>query len=170
MKEDEYSQDAAFIDWQSWRPSMRATLLFLHRGRDVLLIHKKSGLGCGKINAPGGKIESGESASEAAVREVSEEVGISVRNPEEMGVLRFQFIHGERLALHCVVFRAFEFTGEAYETPEADPFWCSVDNIPYDKMWSDDQYWLPGLLDGKKFDGDFVFDDEQLLWRNVRWR
>ena len=77
---------------------------------------------------------------------------------------------GERLALHCVVFRAFEFTGEAYETPEADPFWCSVDNIPYDKMWSDDQYWLPGLLDGKKFDGDFVFDDEQLLWRNVRWR
>jgi len=149
---------------------MRATLLFLHRGSEVLLIHKKSGLGCGKINAPGGKIERGESASEAAVREVSEEVGISVRNPEEMGVLRFQFVHGEQLALHCVVFRAFDFTGEAYETPEADPFWCPIDQIPYDRMWSDDQYWLPGLLDGKKFDGDFVFNDEQLLWRNVRWR
>ena len=82
MNDDEYSKDPASIDWQSWRPSMRATLLFLHRGSDILLIHKKSGLGCGKVNAPGGKIERGESASEAAVREVSEEGGISVRNPE----------------------------------------------------------------------------------------
>ncbi|MCH2060706.1 MAG: 8-oxo-dGTP diphosphatase [Verrucomicrobiales bacterium] len=170
MNEDQYPLDPASIDWTSWRPSMRATLLFLHRGSEILLIHKKSGLGRGKVNAPGGKIEQGESASQAAVREVSEEVGIDVRNPEEMGILRFQFIHGERLALHCVVFRSFEFSGEAHETPEADPFWCPVDRVPYEKMWSDDQYWLPGLLQGGKFDADFVFDDEELLWRNVRWR
>ena len=170
MKEDQSQFNPLAIDWINWQPSMRATLLFLHREREILLIHKKSGLGCGKINAPGGKIEPGETVAEAAVREVSEEVGIEVRNPEEMGVLRFQFIHGDRLALHCVVFRSFDFDGEAHETAEADPFWCPVDEVPYDKMWSDDRYWLPGLLRGDKFDGDFVFDAEELLWRNVHWR
>ena len=42
------------------------------------------------------------------------------------------------------------------------PLWCPVDRVPYEKMWSDDQYWLPGLLQGGKFDADFVFDDEDI--------
>ncbi|MFP6872194.1 MAG: 8-oxo-dGTP diphosphatase [Verrucomicrobiales bacterium] len=170
MQEEHSQSNPAGIDWTSWQPSMRATLLFLQQDEEILLIHKKSGLGRGKINAPGGKIEPGETAAEAAIREIFEEVGIEARSPEEMGVLRFQFIEGDCLALHCVVFRSFDFDGEARETAEADPFWCPVGKVPYDKMWSDDRYWLPGLLRGNKFDGDFVFDDEELLWRDVRWR
>jgi len=58
------------IDWASWTPTERATLLFVLRDGQILLIHKKTGLGAGKINGPGGRIEPGESAQEGAIREV----------------------------------------------------------------------------------------------------
>lgn len=159
--------------WSEWRPNMRATLLFVSRrdevsSRDeVLLIHKKTGLGSGKINAPGGKLEPGETAAEAAVREVREEVGLAVRDPQQAGVLRFQFTDG--LALHCTVFRATEFDGEPFATREADPFWCAVDAIPFERMWADDALWLPGMLEGKTFDGRFEFDGETMLWHELAW-
>jgi len=46
--------------------------------RQVLLGHKKTGLGCGKIVALGGHVEDGESPVDAAAREVKEESGIQV--------------------------------------------------------------------------------------------
>ena len=158
------------IDWSRWDPNMHATLLFILKEKEVLLIHKKTGLGAGKINAPGGKIEKGETAEQAAIREVREEVRVEVDEPTEMGVLRFQFVDDEFLALHCTVFCASKFQGDPSETTEAEPFWCNFDEIPYDKMWADDALWIPGLLSGKKFDGEFVFDGELMLWSNLRWR
>jgi 8-oxo-dGTP diphosphatase len=55
------------MDWSTWTPRDRAVLLFVIRGGQALLIRKKRGLGAGKINAPGGRIEAGESPEEAAV-------------------------------------------------------------------------------------------------------
>ena len=49
-----------------WQANMIANLVFLTRGEEVLLIHKKTGLGAGKINGPGGKLEPGETALESA--------------------------------------------------------------------------------------------------------
>ena len=158
------------IDWSTWDPNMHATLLFILKGKEVLLIHKKTGLGAGKINAPGGKIEKGESPEQAAVREVREEIKVEVDSPKEMGILRFQFVNDECLALHCTVFCASDFQGNPSETVEAKPFWCDFDKIPYERMWADDAFWLPGMLAGKKFDGEFVFDGELMLWHSLRWR
>ncbi|MGA1129362.1 MAG: NUDIX domain-containing protein, partial [Chthoniobacterales bacterium] len=55
-------------DWSVWQPTERANLCFVTRGDEVLLIHKKRGLGAGKSHGPGGRIEPGETAAEAAVR------------------------------------------------------------------------------------------------------
>ena len=44
------------VDWESWEPEQVATLLFVIKDTEVLLIHKKRGLGAGKINGPGGKL------------------------------------------------------------------------------------------------------------------
>ena len=83
--------------------------------------------------------------------------------------IRDRFVDGEKLALHCVVFVSTEFAGDPVETREAKPFWCKVDAVPYDEMWEDDQHWLPEMLAGKRFEGDFVFDDERMLWKDLRW-
>lgn len=153
------------MDWTDWEPNLRANLLFLQRGDEVLLIRKKRGIGAGKINAPGGKIEAGESAAEGAIRETQEEVGLHASKLREMGELQFQFRDG--LALHCTVFHSKEFSGEAIETDEAIPIWTRVDAIPYDQMWEDDIHWLPQMLNGQTFKGRFEFDGDQMLSREL---
>lgn len=146
---------------------MVANLVFLTRGDEVLLIHKKTGLGAGKINGPGGKLEAGETAIEAARREVEEELHIIPGDLEEMGVLHFDFVDG--LRLHCTVFAGTEFSGTPTETREARPEWFPISGIPFERMWADDQYWLPGMLEGKKFQAWFRFDEEEMLTREVQF-
>src|SRR6188768_3451948 len=124
------------VDWISWQPTIRATLMFVRDGGNVLLIRKKRGLGAGKINGPGGKLDPGETALESAVREVREEIGVTPLDLEERGVLHFQFIDG--YSLHCVVFVAGAFIGTLIETDEATPLWFDLDDIPFGEMWEDD--------------------------------
>lgn len=47
----------------------------LARGSEVLLGRKKRGLGAGNITGVGGHVEPGETASQAAARELKEETG-----------------------------------------------------------------------------------------------
>src|SRR4028119_2055251 len=151
------------MDWTGWIPRERATLCFITDGDSVLLIHKKRGLGAGKINAPGGKIDPGETALQSAVRETVEEVGLTPLNPEARGELLFQFQDG--YSLHCTVYLATGFSGEAIETAEAVPLWTRREEIPFEKMWADDRFWLPLLLDGQRFVGRFLFDGDTMLSR-----
>ncbi|MCG3154464.1 MAG: 8-oxo-dGTP diphosphatase [bacterium] len=160
---DHNHNDARFaqIDWANWQPLMRATLLFVMQDSRLLLIRKKRGLGAGKINAPGGRIDPGETPRQCAIREVQEELCITPLDVEERGTLRFQFVDG--LALHVRVFTATAWKGEPQETDEATPLWTPIDHIPYDEMWADDRLWLPQMLAGRRFDGRFLFEQDRLL-------
>ncbi len=160
---DHDPNDARFyqIDWANWQPLMRATLLFVMQDSRLLLIRKKRGLGAGKINAPGGRIDPGETPRQCAIREVQEELRITPLGVEERGTLRFQFVDG--LALHVRVFTATAWEGEPQETDEATPLWTPIDHIPYDEMWADDRIWLPQMLAGRRFDGRFLFEQDRLL-------
>ena len=61
------SMVVANIDWQAWVPEQVATLMFITKGERVLLIRKKRGLGAGKINGPGGRIEENETPAACAI-------------------------------------------------------------------------------------------------------
>lgn len=147
-------------DYPQWQPRERAVLLFLFRNDEILLIRKKRGLGAGKINGPGGRIDPGESAEQAALRETREEVGLEARNIREAGQLFFQFTNGH--SIHCTVFTGTEWSGELVETAEADPFWTPVTEVPFEAMWADDRHWFPALLEGRYFRGYFTFDGDTL--------
>ncbi len=144
------------------------TLVIIHKGSKVLLGMKKRGFGMGKWNGFGGKVEISESIEEAARREVLEEVGIGVDNIEKLGVLDFSWQGKEQDILEVNIFKAKDFSGEPSETEEMKPQWFSVNEIPYEKMWADDQYWLPLLLENKKFSGNFIFDgSNNILWYDL---
>jgi len=152
------------MDWENWQPRERANLCFIVKDARILLIHKKRGLGAGKINGPGGKIEPGETALESAIRESQEEIGVTPLEIEERGVLRFQFTDG--YSLHCTVFLAKDFTGELTETEEAVPIWFSTDAIPFAEMWEDDRHWLPQVLAGQRFQAWSLFEGDRMLeWK-----
>lgn len=149
------------IDWDSWEAKEVCVITYLFDGDQVLLIDKKTGMGSGLVNAPGGHIEIAETATEAAIREFKEETDLEIHDPKLVGKLNFQFKDG--LSERGYVFFAHSYSGEPKETEEARPFWCPVADIPYDKMWEDDLYWLPLALEGKKFEGSFIFDDQKML-------
>ncbi len=150
-----------------WRPVDLATLLFIVQGENVLLIRKKRGLGAGKINGPGGKIDPGESPLRCAVREIQEELVINTLDPVHHGEVRFQFIDG--YSVHVHVYVATEFTGTPTETDEALPLWFDKKDIPYEEMWADDVIWLPRVLNGETVNGRFLFDEDVLLEHEVQF-
>ena len=151
----------AEIDWATWTPQDDAVLLFVIRGGEALLIHKKRGLGAGKINAPGGRIEPGETPVAAAIRETREEVSVTPSAPRWRGRLLFQFTDGYRLGCH--VFTADGCEGTPAESDEAAPFWAPLDALPFDAMWADDRLWIPWMLADRPFHGRFIFDGDRMV-------
>lgn len=151
------------INPDTWSAVEDAVLCFIRDFEKdrILLIHKKTGLGAGLINAPGGRIDKGETPIIAAIRETQEEVGLTVDRLNHAGDLYFQFLDG--YSIRGYVFWTEHWSGEPIETSEADPFWCEIHRIPYDNMWSDDSWWLPHLLAKRPFIGRFVFDGEKML-------
>ena len=149
------------INWHNWKGKEKATLTFIVKNDQILLIRKKRGLGAGKINGPGGRLEPGESLLNCAIREVQEELCITPLKPEFSGESLFQFTDG--YSLHVYTYIAKDFIGTEQETDEAIPLWFALDQIPYDQMWEDDKLWLPQMLKGRRFKGRYLFAGDRML-------
>jgi 8-oxo-dGTP diphosphatase len=153
------------VPWHDWHATEHATLLFVVRGGEILLIEKKRGLGAGKINGPGGRLEPGETPEACAIRETQEELRVTPTGVSAAGELRFQFRDG--LAIHGYVFTASGCEGSAQETDEAVPRWTPLGAIPFARMWQDDEIWFPLMLAGRRFAGRFLFDGDRMLGHAV---
>ena len=142
--------------------TVRATLCQIIRNGCLLLLHKNPGrFGEGKWNGAGGKLLPGESPEHGVVREVEEETGLRLKSVTLHGVLDFFF--GEKPEPDWVVhvFSSSDFDGEPKEASEEGVLnWFRFDEIPYDRMWQDDEHWLPLLLEGKRFTGWFLFSED----------
>lgn len=142
------------------------TLCFVRESERLLLGMKKRGFGVGRWNGFGGKVHPGETIEEAAVREMYEETSITVHALKKVGDLEFHFPNEDRV-LDTKIFVIESYSGIPEETEEMCPSWFGFDEIPYDTMWPDDQLWLPYLIEGRKFEGSFVFEDVNTLVSHV---
>lgn len=131
-------------------------------GPEVLLGRKRHGLGEGRLVAPGGKLEPGESAVAACVREVLEEVGLVVLPGalEPRGVIDYRFPFRESWSQRSHVFVCRAWRGEPRESDELAPEWFALDRVPLDAMWDDASHWLPGVLAGGEVHRRFVFGED----------
>jgi 8-oxo-dGTP diphosphatase len=144
---------------------IRATLCFLVRGtppREVLLGYKKRGFGAQKYNGFGGKVEAGETVSEAAARELEEEAGVRVRESDlrQAAHLTFTFSAEPGWDQIVHVFLADEWQGTPLESREMRPAWFAMDDLPFEHMWQDDAHWLPRVLSGERVRAWFAFGED----------
>ena len=133
-----------------------ATLALIVRKNTVLLGFKqgKPEIGDGKLNAPGGKVEPGETILKCLVRETKEEVDVELdpRRAEEVAVIVFYAAGVADFEVH--VFRTETFTGEPHDTESMrDLYWYPIDDLDdmKDDMHESDLRWMPQAIRGRKF-------------------
>jgi 8-oxo-dGTP diphosphatase len=148
---------------------IETTLIYLRKDNKILLGKKLRGHGMGKIVGVGGKFEEGETAEECAVRETFEETSVKITKFEEVGRVVYDNLHYKdhviREQMH--VFFATEWDGEPQDSDELDLEWYALRDMPYEKMWSDTKEYLPGLLQGKKLEAHFDYNEQNTfddLW------
>ncbi|MCL4357608.1 8-oxo-dGTP diphosphatase [Patescibacteria group bacterium] len=147
----------------------QATLLFLLDNNRILLAMKKRGFGVGRWNGVGGKPHKNEAIEKTARRECQEEIRVVPKEIKEIATLNFYFPENKKeWNQQVIVFICRTWKGKPMETEEMSPQWFAISGIPYDKMWSDDKYWLPKVIEGEYVKADFYFDDnDNLLKYNI---
>lgn len=118
---------------------------------EVLLGEKLTGIGVGKIVAPGGKSEWGENPTDTAVREIFEEVGLRVKVDDlsHIATIKYPFVGRPELSQRSFAFVVRDFEGEVQASSELDARWWPLEHLPLDKMWADAALWLPRALAGE---------------------
>jgi 8-oxo-dGTP pyrophosphatase MutT (NUDIX family) len=135
-------------------------LCYLIRGDEVLLIMKKRGLGVGKWNGPGGKVQGDETIEQATTREVEEETGYLATALDSVGFIEFIWPpEKEKYNQRCHIYLCHKFSGELKETEECLPQWFKINQIPLDQMWPADRCWFPEVLAGKSVKKRFFYNN-----------
>ena len=145
-----------------------ATLCILLKDGNVCLGLKKRALGSGKYNFFGGGVEDGETKEQAALRELREEAGgVRATKYEKVAIMTYHFPAEPHNDHEVHTYLVTEWEGEPKETDEMTVEWFSRDKIPYDRMWHNDRYWVPAVLEGKKVRGKVVHDGKTTIKKNI---
>ncbi|HVB95349.1 MAG TPA: 8-oxo-dGTP diphosphatase [Nitrososphaerales archaeon] len=145
---------------------IEATICHIIRGRKLLLKKATRGISVGKWNAPGGKLEPGETPEQCARREVLEETGLRVSKLFHHGSLTFVMDGGKTVHTRAQVFSAQDAKGRATSSVEGEVRWYPLYKLPEGQMWEDDKFWVPLVLRGIRFDATFTYDEAN---RHVIW-
>lgn len=149
-------------------------LMLVLRGQgeqqEVLLGRKLTGFGAGNMVAPGGKIEPGEQAAAAAVRELEEETGLQVTedDPVHRATILFRFPARPASDMDCQVFLASSYRGEPVASEELEPRWYPVGELPVEYMWQDAEHWLPLIIGGETFTATVIMAQDNLGVESVQ--
>ena len=145
------------------------TLAYLLKEDSLCLAMKKRGFGEGNWNGFGGKVEEGESIKKGVIREIMEESGVVVTESDldKVAIVEFFFKDGKHLEVHTFFVRTWK--GEPHETEEMRPDWFSYADIPYKKMWADDEYWMPRAFAGEKLLGKVWFTEDGKSIEKMEW-
>ena len=88
---------------------------------------------------PGGHVEPGELFFQSMIREVWEETGLTIENPEFRGLY-----HWHKDGVHHVItlYRAYTFCGELESSEEGRVYWISLEELKAKKLASGMEYVL----------------------------
>jgi len=138
-----------------------ATLCYVMKDDKTLMLYrnkKENDYHEGKWNGLGGKLEQGETPEECAIREVYEESGLRVSEPEMKGLITFPMFDGiNDWYVWVFVFKKFE--GEQIDSPEGTLEWIDNRKLTELNLWDGDKIFIPWLFEDKCFSAKFIYEN-----------
>ena len=116
----------------------------------------------GKWNGLGGKLSSGETPEECAVREIKEESGRDVTHMRLKGILTFPSVANNQ-DWYAFVFVVDAFEGDLIESVEGDLSWIPNDQLLNLNLWQGDRIFIPLLKEPGFFSGKFIYEGGELI-------
>lgn len=101
--------------------------LLVNEERKLFVQQRRSGTPCaGQWEFPGGKVEKGEDARSALVRELDEELGIQVRNAVKLATIQHDYAHAR---VELDVFAVDSYCGTATGREDQNFAWFDSETI-----------------------------------------
>jgi 8-oxo-dGTP diphosphatase len=146
-----------------------ATLCYvMHEDKTLMLYRnkKENDYHEGKWNGLGGKLEQGETPEECAIREVYEEAGLKVSEPEMKGLITFPMFDGKD-DWYVWVFVFNKFEGKLIDSPEGHLEWIPNDKLIDLNLWDGDKHFIPWLFEEKCFSAKFIYENGEYISHDV---
>ncbi|HTY08663.1 MAG TPA: 8-oxo-dGTP diphosphatase [Candidatus Edwardsbacteria bacterium] len=146
-----------------------ATLCYIKRDGRTLMMHRVTrpdDMHYGKWNGLGGKMHPGETPEECVIREVREESGLALANPELKGFITFPAFD-EVEDWYVFVFVAREFAGSLIECDEGRLEWIDDAKLLELDLWEGDHVFMPWLNGTKLFSAKICYDKGRLSGHEV---
>ena len=99
---------------------------------DKVLVQDKRDDSWGGVTFPGGHVETGESFTDAVIREIYEETGLTISCPRLCGIKNWFNNDGSRYVV--LFYKTDKFSGEITSSDEGEIFWTTVDEMKKMKL------------------------------------
>lgn len=134
-------------------------MCMVYQDRRVLIIDRTDSSWKG-ITFPGGHVEKGESFTDAVIREVFEETGLTVQSPQLCGIKDWPNGDGSRYIV--LFYKTDKYEGELKSSAEGEVSWVELEKIPDMKLAQDMEDMLKVFLDDNL--SEFYYYNENGEW------
>ena len=111
------------------KSEIELTNMCLIYNEDKILVEEKAGTEHqGGLVFPGGHVERGESLLESVIREMKEETGLTIKNPQPCGFKDWIQDDGTRYIV--LLYKTDKFEGELKSSREGRVFWLDRKDLP----------------------------------------
>lgn len=131
---------------------LNTTLCYIEKDGFYLMLHrtkKKNDVNHDKWVGIGGKFEEGESPEDCLLREVKEEVGITLLSYTYRGIITF--VSDKYPTEYMHLFTASDFVGEVLPCDEGEPVWVEKSKIASLPIWEGDKIFFRLLNENAPF-------------------
>lgn len=108
-------------------PVIIANMCMIYDNEGNILVQERVSEKWPGIAFPGGNVEHGESFVNSVKREVMEETGLEIENPELCGIKQFQTDNDRRYIV--LMYKTKEYSGELRSSNEGPVFWLQREKL-----------------------------------------
>ena len=137
-------------------------MCMIYDGSKVLVQEKIDDDYCG-ITFPGGHVETGESFTDAVVREVFEETGLKISSPKLCGIKDWSNDDGSRYMV--LFYKTDKFEGELKSSDEGEVYWVELEEMKNLHLADGMDKMLEVFLDEDI--SEYFFYKENGVWQEV---